>query len=86
MASRSTPSNPLCACRKTGAWSTEDLAVAALDRIRHNPSGDTVLGDRDPCGVYQCGEGIYHLTSGQVLKPQWVRRDRKRSARSRRIR
>lgn len=72
----STASNPLCKCKKSGAWSSKRAAEAALQRILDAPE-DLGRGYR-PIAVERCTARIWHLTSKDGKRWKHGRRGRRR--------
>lgn len=60
------PANPLCPCRKTGAWRRRADAQRALDAILADPDQSRPY---QPSRLDQCPHGIWHLTS-KASKPR----------------
>lgn len=53
--------NDFCSCPKSGAWLTPDSAKRRLKKHRKNSRRNRI-----PVRVYQCDEGIFHLTSQEL--------------------
>ena len=69
-------SNPLCGCRKSGAWTTKEAAEAALRRVQSAPE-DLGRGYR-PIAVERCTRGVWHLTAKDGKRWKHGRRGRHR--------
>jgi hypothetical protein len=51
-------SNDRCSCPKSGAWLTREQAKRKLKRLRKTSKRRVI-----PVRVYECEEGMFHLTS-----------------------
>jgi hypothetical protein len=68
--------NPLCPCRKTGAWSRKEDAEAALAKMK--PDGTRLYM---PVGVDLCPHNVWHLTSKSGKRWRSGKRNRQRRTR-----